>query len=73
MLLLVENGRKTAILSLIKIISGTIYCPAKCVIVTGLLIKTGKLLTHQVGHLGQIDHGVDVVVTLDERQTPLLT
>ena len=35
-IILVENGLKTAISSLIVIISGTIYHPAKFVIVTGL-------------------------------------
>ena len=38
-IILVENGLKTAILLLIAIISGTIYCPAKFVIVTGLLVR----------------------------------
>ena len=37
-IILVENGLKTAILSLIAIISGTIYRPAKFVIVTGLIV-----------------------------------
>ena len=34
-----KNGLKTTILSFISIISGTIYCPAKCVIVTGLVTR----------------------------------
>ena len=37
-IILVENNLKTAILSLIAIISGTIYRPAKFVIVTGLTV-----------------------------------
>ena len=36
-IILDENGLRTTILSFIAIISGTIYCPAKFVIVTGLL------------------------------------
>ena len=35
-IIVVENGLKTAILSIIAIISGTIYRPAKFVVATGL-------------------------------------
>ena len=38
-IILVENGLETAILSLIAIISGTIYRPAKFVIVTGQRVR----------------------------------
>ena len=38
LIILVENGRKTAILLLGAIISGTIYRPAKFVIATGLAV-----------------------------------
>lgn len=42
-IILVENGLKTKILSFIAIISGTIYHPAKCVILTGLILLSNAV------------------------------
>ena len=50
-IILVENGLKTAILSLIAIISGTIYRPAKFVIVTGLRKTRGDFARKEVAEI----------------------